>query len=86
MACGLAPVTTTTPGPMEIVRDGVNGLLVPPRDSEALANALDRLIEEPALLERLRSGAHETAQRYTWERIGDETLQLYRERLGRDDG
>jgi glycosyltransferase involved in cell wall biosynthesis len=33
MACGLAPVTTTTPGPMEVVRDGDNGILVPPRDT-----------------------------------------------------
>jgi glycosyltransferase involved in cell wall biosynthesis len=81
MACSLAPVTTTTPGPMEIVRDGVNGLLVPPRDSEALAAALERLIEDPALLDRLRAAAHKTAQRYTWDRIGEETLELYRERL-----
>lgn len=33
MACGLAPVTTTTPGLMEVVRDGDNGILVPPRDT-----------------------------------------------------
>jgi glycosyltransferase involved in cell wall biosynthesis len=79
MACGLAPVTTTTPGPMEIVRDGVNGMLVPPRDSEALARALERLIEDRALLGRLRSGAHATSQGYTWERIGNETLALYRD-------
>jgi glycosyltransferase involved in cell wall biosynthesis len=81
MACGLAPVTTATPGPLEIVRDGVNGLLVPPRRSDALASALDRLIEDAALLDRLRAAAHETAQRYTWERIGGETLALYREYL-----
>jgi glycosyltransferase involved in cell wall biosynthesis len=79
MACGLAPVTTSTPGPMEIVRDGFNGILVPPRDSESLERALERLIEDPALLDRLRRGAHETAQSYTWDRIGKDTLELYRE-------
>jgi glycosyltransferase involved in cell wall biosynthesis len=85
MACGLAPVTTSTPGPMEIVRDGVNGVLVPPRDSAALANALERLIGDHSLLDRLRSSAHETAQRYTWERVGEETLALYREGLERKE-
>lgn len=79
MACGLAPVTTTTPGPTEIVRDGFNGLLVPPRDSEALEHALERLIGDPALLDRLRRGAHETAQTYTWDRIGQDALALYLE-------
>jgi glycosyltransferase involved in cell wall biosynthesis len=81
MACGLAPVTTATPGPMEIVRDGVNGLLVPARDSEAIVQALELLIRDTQLLDRLRRGAHETAQRYTWDRIGRETLALYREAL-----
>lgn len=85
MACGLAPVTTTTPGPMEIVRDGVNGLLVPPRDSESLARALERLIEDRALLDRLRRGARETAQSYTWDRIAKDTLALYREARGEQE-
>jgi glycosyltransferase involved in cell wall biosynthesis len=81
MACGLAPVTTTTPGPMEIVRDGVNGALVPARDSEAIVEALERLVGDMHLLDRLRRGAYETAQRYTWRRIGKETLALYRDAL-----
>jgi glycosyltransferase involved in cell wall biosynthesis len=86
MACGLAPVTTTTPGPMEVVHDGVNGLLVPPRDSEALAAALERLVGDPELLARLRSAAHETVQQYTWDRIGEKTLELYSEGLARKAG
>jgi glycosyltransferase involved in cell wall biosynthesis len=81
MACGLAPVTTATPGPMEIVRDGVNGVLVPARNSEAIVEALERLVEDTQLLDRLRRGAHETAQRYTWDRIGKETLALYSQAL-----
>ena len=79
MACGLAPVTTMTPGPMEIIRDGENGILVPPRDSEALANALETLIDDAPLLERLRRGAYDTAQDFTWEQIARRTLTLYRE-------
>lgn len=79
MACGLAPVTTATPGPMEIIRDGVNGILVAPRDSAALEDALERLIGDPMLLDRLRRGAYETAQGYTWDQIARDTLTLYDE-------
>jgi glycosyltransferase involved in cell wall biosynthesis len=79
MACGLAPVTTATPGPMEIVRNGVNGILVPPRDSEALESALELLVGDPTLLDRLRRAAHKTAQSYSWEQIARDTLTLYRE-------
>ena len=40
-------VTCDVPGCREVVRDGENGYLVPPRDAEALAAALERLIEAP---------------------------------------
>jgi glycosyltransferase involved in cell wall biosynthesis len=85
MACGLAPVTTATPGPMEIVRDGVNGVLVPPRNSEAIVQALERLLGDTQLLDRLRRSAYATAQGYAWDRIGRETLALYREALARKE-
>lgn len=49
MACGCAPVATAVGGNPELVEDGVNGLLVPPQDSAALAAALARLVAEPAL-------------------------------------
>ena len=48
-ACGRAIVTTDAPGCREIVRNGENGLLVPVRDSRALAEALRLLIENPPL-------------------------------------
>jgi glycosyltransferase involved in cell wall biosynthesis len=89
MACGLAPVATATPGPVQFVRHEENGLLVPPGDSGALADALNRLLANRDLLLALRRQAHDTAQRYSWKRIAHETLALYesaiegREHLGR---
>ncbi|MGL5061829.1 MAG: glycosyltransferase family 4 protein [Microcoleus sp.] len=77
IACGLAPVTTTTPGPMEVVRDGDNGILVPPRDSEAIEQALERLIVDRSYLEKLRRHAYATAQNYSWQRIARDNLTLY---------
>jgi glycosyltransferase involved in cell wall biosynthesis len=81
MACGLAPVTTSVPGPTEFVSDGENGLLVPPRDTAALERALERLVADRALLGRLRLAAWETAQEFSWERIARTRLELYRTAL-----
>jgi glycosyltransferase involved in cell wall biosynthesis len=77
MACGLVPVTTATPGPMEIVQDGHNGLLVPPRDPQAIVQALERLLGDRVYLEKLRRKAYETAQNYSWQKIAATTLTLY---------
>ncbi len=81
IACGLAPVTTTTPGPMEVVRDGDNGILVPPRDSLAIEQALERLILDRPYLDRLRRNAYATPQNYSWERITCDNLAFYEEAL-----
>src|SRR5690349_21404674 len=48
-ACGLPLVTTDAPGCREVVRDGDNGLLVPPRDPASLAGAIRKLIQDKTL-------------------------------------
>jgi len=53
MACAVPVVTVDRWGPAEIVRDGATGLLVPPGDVTALADAMTRLADDPALRERL---------------------------------
>jgi glycosyltransferase involved in cell wall biosynthesis len=86
IACGLAPVTTTTPGPMEIVRDGHNGILVPPRDTQAIEQALERLITDRPYLEKLRRNAYATAQKYSWHRIARDNLTFYEAALSHKRG
>jgi glycosyltransferase involved in cell wall biosynthesis len=81
MACCLAPVTTTTPGPMEIVSDGHNGILVLSRESQAIEQALERLILDRPYLDRLRRNAYATAQNYSWQRIASDNLAFYEEAL-----
>lgn len=79
-ACGLPLVTTDVPGCREVVTDGVDGLLVPPGDAEALAVALIRLADSPALCARLGAAARETAMaRYDARVINEQTLMVYRE-------
>lgn len=81
MACGLAPVVARAPGPLEFVRDGHDALVIPTHDSRAIEQALERLIADRTLLDRLRHNARATAQAYGWSRIAHQTLQLYEEFL-----
>ena len=50
MSTGLPVITTDVPGCRETVIDGVNGLLIPPYNSEALAEAMKNFIENPGLI------------------------------------
>jgi glycosyltransferase involved in cell wall biosynthesis len=88
MACSLTPITTATPGPLEIVRNGYNGLIIPPRDDVAIEKALKRLICDRPYLKWLRRNAYTTAQNYSWTKIARQTLGFYHSgiQLGRLTG
>jgi len=78
-ACGRPMVATDWPGCREICRDGVTGLGVPPRDAEALADALARLAGDAALRDRLGAEARRVAETAFAEPIVlAATLALYR--------
>lgn len=62
MAMGRAIITTDAPGCRETVRDGENGLLVPPRDSDALYEAMLRFVEEPELAARMGPASRRLAE------------------------
>jgi len=81
MACGLAPVTTNVAGPLEIVRDGYDAIVVPTHDSHAIEQALERLICDRVLLETLRRNAYETAQSFGWRNIAQRRLACYEEAI-----
>jgi glycosyltransferase involved in cell wall biosynthesis/Tfp pilus assembly protein PilF len=72
MAAGCAVVCTATPGAMEYCRDGENCLLVPVRSPQAIADAVERLIKDHALHERLVQGGLATAHEYPREREWNE--------------
>lgn len=61
---GVPVVTTPVSAIPEVVEDGKSGLLVPPRDAEALAGALDRVLHDRDLRARLARGGQETAARF----------------------
>lgn len=65
---GLPAVAGRLGGVPEIVRDGETGLLVPPGDREALATALQRVLDDEALRTKLGHAAREAARHFTWDR------------------
>jgi glycosyltransferase involved in cell wall biosynthesis len=71
-------IAADVPGCREVVRDGITGLLVPARDSTALADAMRRLGEDPSLRGRLGRAAHERARAlYSIEDVIRDTFLIY---------
>jgi glycosyltransferase involved in cell wall biosynthesis len=65
MASGL-PVIATEHGSADVLRDGIDGFLVPIRDAQAIADRLERLYRDPELREHMGRNAREQALRHTW--------------------
>ena len=81
-SCGRPMVAADAPGSREIARDGESGLLVPPRDSAALAAAILRLADDPAMRARLGTAGRALVEsEFSEERIAAETLALWRRLL-----
>ena len=80
MACAVPLVATSGGALPEVVGpDGQAGLLVPPGDPEALAAALGRVLDDPALRARLgAAGRARVLERFTWRRCAEETVAHYR--------
>ncbi len=76
LRCG-TPVVTTTGSSLEEVA-GPGGLLVPPGDVRALANALREIVEDSSLRERLAQAGLAHAQHFSWELVAEQTLSAYR--------
>ena len=78
MNCGRPVVATAVDGTPEAVRDGETGLLVAPRDAEALAAALARVLDEPGLAERMGETALRIGRaEYTWDANARRMQDLY---------
>ncbi len=77
-------VASATGGIPDVVTDGVNGLLVPPGDATALADALERVLTSKPLAATLTDGARQTAAGIlNWNRIAEQLLGSYHKLAGR---
>jgi len=78
MACGLPVITSATNGTAEIITDGVDGLIIKdPNDAEELARKIRLLYDSSDLRQLLGDNAARTAQRYTWDRNGEEIRAIF---------
>lgn len=80
MACGTPVISSTASSLPEVVGDA--GLLVDPEDVDALAAAMDRVLADAGLRERMRAAGLERARRFTWEGAARKTADTYRRALG----
>lgn len=87
MACGLCVVSTDVGGMKYVIEDGVDGLLVPKGDPKAMASAIQRLLDNPDLADRLSSNARLRAEAVDWDKVlprwRGHLAQVVRERVQR---
>jgi len=78
MAAGVPVVATSVGGNPEVVQGGITGLLVPPRDAEALGQAIGRLLEQPSLGTKFGlAGRERVIKQFALERMTQATERLY---------
>lgn len=81
-SCGRPIVTTDMPGCREIVQDGENGILVPPDDARAVANAIGRLLKSEDLRTKMgRQGRSLVQKEFSVKRVVEQTMEVYRDVL-----
>jgi glycosyltransferase involved in cell wall biosynthesis len=81
-ACGKAIIATDVPGCRDVVKDGINGVLVPPRDSSTLARGIANLLSDQYTREIMGARSREMAvAKWASPRIREQVLGLYHELL-----
>lgn len=78
MAAGKPVVASNIEGYASVITHGHEGLLVPPKKDEQLANAIGALLKDPALRARLGANGRETVEEYRWERVAERVMDHYK--------
>ena len=81
LASGVPVVSTNVGGVPDLVEDGKTALLVPPQSPQAMADAILRLLDEPALAGRLRAAGLHYVRQFAWPDVRPRLLQVYRSAL-----
>lgn len=84
-AAGATVVASDIAGYRDVVTDGVDGVLVPPGDAQALAEALRDLYHEPERRQMLAEAATLSVGRFAWDRVAREVLDAYTDAIAMPD-
>jgi glycosyltransferase involved in cell wall biosynthesis len=80
LAAGVPMICTAVGGNLELIKDGVNGFLVPCRDETSVANALEALRSDPERRRRMGEGARRSLiDRAEMDKVADSYIRLYRD-------
>jgi len=78
MACGTPVIASAVGGMLDSVADGETGVLVPPRNPDAVAAAVRRVVADPAARHRMgRAASRAVAARYSWDHVAAATESVY---------
>ena len=81
MSAARPVVASSIAGYAAVLRDGVDGILVPPGDAHALCSALERVLDDPERARAMGAAGRERARRYDWATVTGELEEVYAEAL-----
>jgi glycosyltransferase involved in cell wall biosynthesis len=81
MACGLPVIVSENTGAADLIENGREGFVVPIRDARCLAQRLEQLYLDRDRVEAMGKAARQAALRMTWDRYGNQAVELYRNRF-----
>ncbi|MEK7160911.1 MAG: glycosyltransferase family 4 protein, partial [Patescibacteria group bacterium] len=78
-SCGLPVITTPVGGNVEVVQDGVNGLLAPYNDEPAWFEAISRLLADETLQQKFIGNGKRTLENFRWDKLVEQTVEVIKE-------
>lgn len=81
MAATKPIVATSIPGFSSVMTDGIQGMLVPPKDPESLATSISKLLSDPKLRHQLAQNGREHVEAFRWRNVADSVMEVYTSKM-----
>ena len=81
MAATKPIVATSIPGFSSVMTDGIQGMLVPPKDPESLATSISKLLSDPKLRHQLAQNGREHVEAFRWRNVANSVMEVYTSKM-----